>query len=65
MRRMQFGRSSDQMNEMLGQLELSLEELETLRAEAPADKLQRPAPFRCYFGGMRLRTAPRSPVATI
>ena len=37
LRRMQFGRSSEQMNEMLGQLELSLEELETLRAEAPAE----------------------------
>lgn len=37
LRRMQFGRSSEQMNEMLGQLELSLEELETLRAETPAD----------------------------
>jgi transposase len=40
LRRMQFGRRSEQMNEMLGQLELSLEELETLRAErgeAPVD----------------------------
>lgn len=37
LRRMQFGRSSEQMNEMLGQLELSLEELETLRAETPAE----------------------------
>jgi transposase len=37
LRRMQFGRSSEQMNEMLGQLELSLEELETLRAEAPTE----------------------------
>ena len=33
LRRMQFGRSSEQMDQMLGQLELSLEELETLRAE--------------------------------
>ena len=37
LKRMQFGRSSEQMNEMLGQLELSLEELETLRAETPAE----------------------------
>lgn len=37
LRRMQFGRSSEQMNEMLGQLELSLEELETLCAETPAE----------------------------
>jgi len=29
LRRMQFGRSSEQMDQMLGQLELSLEELET------------------------------------
>ena len=33
LRRMQFGRSSEQMDQMLGQLELSLEELETQRAE--------------------------------
>ena len=33
LRRMQFGRSSEQMDQMLGQLELSLEELETRRAE--------------------------------
>ena len=50
LRRMQFGRSSEQMNEMLGQLELSLEELETLRAEtpteaaAPADTNEAPPP---------------------
>lgn len=50
LRRMQFGRSSEQMNEMLGQLELSLEELETLRAEtppepaAPADTREAPPP---------------------
>jgi len=47
LRRMQFGRKSEQMNEMLSQLELSLEELETLRAETPveADKPDRePAP---------------------
>ena len=37
LRRMQFGRSSEQMNEMLGQLELSLEELETVCAETPAE----------------------------
>lgn len=33
LRRMQFGRSSEKMDQMLGQLELSLEELETRRAE--------------------------------
>jgi len=50
LRRMQFGRSSEQMNEMLGQLELSLEEHETLRAEtpteaaAPADTNEAPPP---------------------
>ena len=33
LRRMQFGRSSEQMDQMLGQLELSLEELNITRAE--------------------------------
>lgn len=54
LRRMQFGRSSEQMNEMLGQLELSLEELETLRAETPAEP---PAP-----ADMREVPPPRKPL---
>lgn len=33
LRRMQFGRRSEQLDEMIGQLELSLEELEAVRAE--------------------------------
>lgn len=45
LRRKQFGRSSEQMNEMLGQLELSLEELETLRSETP-DEPATPAETR-------------------
>lgn len=37
LRRMQFGRRSEQTRTMLDQLELSLEELETLRAETPVE----------------------------
>lgn len=37
MRRMQFGRRSEQLDEMIGQLELSLEELEAVRAERAED----------------------------
>ena len=33
LRRMQFGQSSEQLEATLGELELSLEELETVRAE--------------------------------
>ena len=33
LRRMQFGRRSEQLDETIGQLELSLEELEAVRAE--------------------------------
>jgi transposase len=36
LRRMQFGRRSEQLDATLGQLELSLEELESVRAEQPA-----------------------------
>jgi hypothetical protein len=45
LRRMQFGRRSEQREQMLGQLELSLEELESVRAErsAAASAPERPA----------------------
>ena len=62
LRRMQFGRSSEQMKEMLGQLELSLEELETLRAEAltepppPADTGERPPPRKPLPEAVRSRS---------
>jgi transposase len=36
LRRMQFGQSSEQLDETIGQLELSLEELEAVRAESVA-----------------------------
>lgn len=54
LRRMQFGRSSEQMTEMLGQLELSLEELETLRAETLAEPAAPP--------GTREAPPPRKPL---
>lgn len=56
LRRMQFGRSSEQMDQMLGQLELSLEELETQRAERgepPADEVPQDE---------RKKAAPRKPL---
>lgn len=37
LRRMQFGRRSEQMDETVAQLELALEELECVRAEQPSD----------------------------
>lgn len=42
-RRMQFGRRSEQMDEAIAQLELSLEELECVRAEQEAS--DKTAPF--------------------
>lgn len=38
LRRMQFGRRSEQMDDTITQLELSLEELECVRAEQPSDE---------------------------
>lgn len=54
LRRMRFGQSSEKIDEMVGQLELALEELETGKAEradtteiAPVDVNQRPIVSRC------------------
>lgn len=54
LRRMQFGRRSEQTRTMLDQLELSLEELETLRAETPVEPTG-PAATKCT-------PAPRKPL---
>lgn len=56
LRRMQFGRSSEQMNEMLGQLELSLEELETCVPRPRPNRRRQPIRAR------RPRLANRSPI---
>ncbi len=42
LRRLQFGRRSEQMDETVAQLELALEELESGRGELPTDEQSQP-----------------------